>query len=485
MHRPVIGSCPSPKSSSSAIALAESSKRIIQITRFLEDRHLAFSLCLNKDELLTLCGLTLLYQRLDFEQDGRLLRDGQELVQEVIISLTKSNANGATDFTKLALSMGIEGPRKSSADVESGILSPNKQETATSSPAKKRAGNMTDDVTQTQNQSQHGIITALPSIQIDNVSSSDLSNRTLEHTSFLSENPTPPTPFSQLHPNQLLPPSQPQQNSKSQSKSTRLNPRNPNLDYLHLDETLDETPDSHTNHQSKSHQKQSQNKTHSAPASARPSSSSRTPSSTMKKKERKNRNSSRGRSTSTDSWERMPILGSVDEARIYDAMYGGTSLPLSLCAGRGSLDGDRDDMEQERWTRSGVEGSSTMDGLEWNPIVGGQVACSWDVSVMGTAGFEGSDSGAGSSGNGHGHGRGLGHGSGLGQASTSRFNEENLSAGEAKGQNMDRAAGNGPGVDDRMDYQCENAGNGGVYLHGHDVPMAMDGFRLEDELRRW
>jgi hypothetical protein len=93
------------KASSSVISLADSSKHIIQIVQLLEERNMSFSFCLNKNEMLTLCGLSLLYQGLDLKQEGKLMQDGQRLVGNVIQFLEKANAPGATDFKRLAASM--------------------------------------------------------------------------------------------------------------------------------------------------------------------------------------------------------------------------------------------------------------------------------------------------------------------------------------------------------------------------------------------
>jgi hypothetical protein len=93
------------KASPSVISLADSSKHIIQIVQLLEERSMSFSFCLNKNEMLTLCGLSLLFQGLDLKQEGKLMQDGQRLVLVVIKYLEKANAPGAADFKRLAASM--------------------------------------------------------------------------------------------------------------------------------------------------------------------------------------------------------------------------------------------------------------------------------------------------------------------------------------------------------------------------------------------
>jgi hypothetical protein len=66
---------------------------------------MSFSFCLNKNEMLTLCGLSLLYHGLDLRQEGKLMQDGNRLVVVVIKFLTSAKAPGAADFKKLAASM--------------------------------------------------------------------------------------------------------------------------------------------------------------------------------------------------------------------------------------------------------------------------------------------------------------------------------------------------------------------------------------------
>lgn len=65
---------------------------------------MSFSFCLNKNEMLTLCGLSLLYQGLDLKQAGKLMQESQRLVSVVIKYLQKANAPGLSDFKRLAAS---------------------------------------------------------------------------------------------------------------------------------------------------------------------------------------------------------------------------------------------------------------------------------------------------------------------------------------------------------------------------------------------
>lgn len=62
--------------------------------------------------MLTLCGLSLLYQGLDLKQEGKLMKDGQRLICWVVKYLENANAPGALDFRRLAASMIMpEGPQ--------------------------------------------------------------------------------------------------------------------------------------------------------------------------------------------------------------------------------------------------------------------------------------------------------------------------------------------------------------------------------------
>lgn len=105
IHRPAVGSTLGNKSSPSVMSLADSSKHIIQIVQLLEERSMSFSFCLNRNEMLTLCGLGILYQGLDLKQEGKLMQESQRLVSSVIQILVKVRAPGADDFKRLASSM--------------------------------------------------------------------------------------------------------------------------------------------------------------------------------------------------------------------------------------------------------------------------------------------------------------------------------------------------------------------------------------------
>ena len=100
--RPAVGSSLGQKAAPALISIGESSKHIIQIVQLLEERRMSFSFCLNKADVVILCGMTLLYQGLDLKQDSRLLKDSERLVNAVIKLTDKLKAPGSYDFKRVA-----------------------------------------------------------------------------------------------------------------------------------------------------------------------------------------------------------------------------------------------------------------------------------------------------------------------------------------------------------------------------------------------
>lgn len=61
-----------------------------------------FSFCLNKYDLLMVCGMTLLYQVLDFKQESKLVQDNGRLVNAVIKIVEGAKAPGHWSFKRIA-----------------------------------------------------------------------------------------------------------------------------------------------------------------------------------------------------------------------------------------------------------------------------------------------------------------------------------------------------------------------------------------------
>jgi hypothetical protein len=102
IYRPAVGSSLGPKAASALMSVGTSSKHIVQIVQLLEERGMTFSFCLNKSDLLVICGMTLLYHSIDLKQDSKVLRDDERLVNSVISILDKTEASVSLDFKRVA-----------------------------------------------------------------------------------------------------------------------------------------------------------------------------------------------------------------------------------------------------------------------------------------------------------------------------------------------------------------------------------------------
>ena len=105
IHRPAVGSSLGSKASSSIMTLADSSKHIIQIIQLLEERRMSFTFCLNRNELLLLSGFSLLYQGVELDRQGKLMRDSQRLICSALSILERDSAHSGAEFRKIASSL--------------------------------------------------------------------------------------------------------------------------------------------------------------------------------------------------------------------------------------------------------------------------------------------------------------------------------------------------------------------------------------------
>ncbi|KAL8388054.1 hypothetical protein RB595_009486 [Gaeumannomyces hyphopodioides] len=102
IFRPALGSSLGSKAAPAVFAVSESSKHMIQIVQLLEERNMSFSFCLNKSDLLIICGMELLYRGIDLKQDSKLLKDTESLVNAVIKIVEKAKAPGSYDFKRVS-----------------------------------------------------------------------------------------------------------------------------------------------------------------------------------------------------------------------------------------------------------------------------------------------------------------------------------------------------------------------------------------------
>lgn len=102
VYRPAVGSSLGAKAAPALLSIGDSSKHIVQIIQLLEERSMTFAFCLNKMDLLTICGMTLLYRTIDRSKDSKLMRDDERLVNVVSGLLGKMKAPRLGEFRRVA-----------------------------------------------------------------------------------------------------------------------------------------------------------------------------------------------------------------------------------------------------------------------------------------------------------------------------------------------------------------------------------------------
>ena len=297
---------------------------------------MSFSFCLNKNEMLTLCGLSLLYQGLDLKQEGKLMQDSQRLVGVVVTFLEKANAPGAADFKRLATSMihldgspprGMEGmPAQTSSKSTPSPSLTRKQ----IQPSLYRHGSATMSEADLVSQQEKLRRATLPNVSIQNFDNQGVSQSRASSDFIRPESPLVKCERHGSGQNSRLPIS-------TISRSRPLNTKPPNLDYLSLSNTpVSSQPSSPS--MSRSHQPHTMSQCQSNPYGLDSSSKITT-------------------ATPTE-WE--ALLGSIDggQTNIYDAVYGGPPLSLTTTSHTSS--------SYEDWS----PGSWEMSSLDMHDISG-------------------------------------------------------------------------------------------------------------------
>ncbi|KAI9803081.1 MAG: hypothetical protein M1833_001151 [Piccolia ochrophora] len=98
----VTGSRAPILSASSLLAIADSSKHIIQIFQLLEERRLSLSFCMNKNEILILSAFGLLLQALDLNHDSKVFKDAQKSLSAVLDLLEGTSSSVAPHLREIA-----------------------------------------------------------------------------------------------------------------------------------------------------------------------------------------------------------------------------------------------------------------------------------------------------------------------------------------------------------------------------------------------
>ncbi|KAF3080750.1 hypothetical protein TWF102_002106 [Orbilia oligospora] len=115
IHRSTIGS-DANSGAGSVHAVVESSNRMFQIVKLLEERKLGFSFCLNKNQTLLLCTFAILHGATDYAHDGILAKDTQKLVSEILNTLQKNRYPLAKALNVIASSLFKLGRRSTSLE---------------------------------------------------------------------------------------------------------------------------------------------------------------------------------------------------------------------------------------------------------------------------------------------------------------------------------------------------------------------------------
>ncbi|KAF2470098.1 transcriptional activator protein-like protein acu-15 [Lindgomyces ingoldianus] len=105
IYRPAVVANLGDKGSSAMVAVSDACKHIVQIVQLLDERKLSFSFCLNRNEVLVQAGFGLLFQTLNLDREGKLIKDCNRLVCAVIEMLDQGTAAGAVEFRRLGYAM--------------------------------------------------------------------------------------------------------------------------------------------------------------------------------------------------------------------------------------------------------------------------------------------------------------------------------------------------------------------------------------------
>ncbi|CAK7201282.1 DNA-binding transcription factor cat8 [Sporothrix eucalyptigena] len=143
--RPAVGSSLGTKAAPAVMAVSEASKHIVQIIELLEERKMSFSMCMNKPDLLVICGMSLLYQSMDLKQDSKMMKDTERLVNAVIKIADRTKAPGCYDFKRVAAML-------VSVDDVAPLVTRTSPELSMSAPARRPSPSNTQRKSQQQHQ---------------------------------------------------------------------------------------------------------------------------------------------------------------------------------------------------------------------------------------------------------------------------------------------------------------------------------------------
>ncbi|KAK4104129.1 hypothetical protein N658DRAFT_420275 [Parathielavia hyrcaniae] len=309
IYRPAVTSSLGAKAAPALIAVGESSKHMIQIIQLLEERNMSFSFCLNKADILVLCGMALLYQTLGLKQDSRVLRDNEKLVNAVIKATDKAKAPGCHDLKRVAgMLVTVDEPTPQSLPTPP---TPSSDTCLTGPPAQRASPatahkmypslgrNLAASISETDLLLQQEKLRRMTMSQQQHSRAEQLPPRS--RGSF--DSPRPAIPLVQRDHRLSLSQAQAAQTAMLARLSTCSNPKQ-TMEYLHLD-------------------------SHSQPTSPVQARGPSRPSITQAQQSYLYSQVQKGSGISTAEWE--ALLGSIEggQLNVYDAIYGGPGLVLA------------------------------------------------------------------------------------------------------------------------------------------------------------
>ncbi|KAL4869763.1 hypothetical protein BDV12DRAFT_72067 [Aspergillus spectabilis] len=102
IHRPAVCFGEDHVRAPSVLAVADSSKHIVQILDLLDERRLCLSVSINRRELISSAGLGLLWQNLGLKRDSKLVKESQKVLTAIIDQLEPESPRAAAEFSSLA-----------------------------------------------------------------------------------------------------------------------------------------------------------------------------------------------------------------------------------------------------------------------------------------------------------------------------------------------------------------------------------------------
>ncbi|THD00470.1 hypothetical protein EYZ11_000034 [Aspergillus tanneri] len=125
IHRPAVCFGDEHIRPPSVLAVADSSKHIIQILELLDERRLSLSINVNRKELVFTCGLGLLWQNIGLKRDSKIVKESQKLLRTVVDQMESESLPAAIEFSNLAsVLVSLDGSKSVPSSKSQGMCPP-------------------------------------------------------------------------------------------------------------------------------------------------------------------------------------------------------------------------------------------------------------------------------------------------------------------------------------------------------------------------